>query len=86
MALLEEPIKEPLRLKNYISGEWVESEGQVVEILNPATGRLLAWAPISTPEEVEAAVEAAKEAFPAWRRTPPLARARYLFRLKELLE
>jgi malonate-semialdehyde dehydrogenase (acetylating)/methylmalonate-semialdehyde dehydrogenase len=86
MALLEEPIKEPLRLKNYIGGEWVESEGQVVEILNPATGRLLAWAPISTSEEVEAAVEAAKEAFPQWRRTPPLARARYLFRLKELLE
>lgn len=86
MALLEEPITEPLRLKNYIGGEWVESKGQVKEIVNPATGRLLAWAPVSTLEEVHAAVEAAKEAFPAWRQTPPLARARYLFRLKELLE
>ena len=41
---------------------------------------------MSTEEEVKAAIEAAKEAFPDWRRTPPLARARYLFRLKELLE
>ncbi|MGQ9601892.1 MAG: CoA-acylating methylmalonate-semialdehyde dehydrogenase [Candidatus Bipolaricaulia bacterium] len=87
MALLEEPIKEPLELKNYIAGEWVESASdRVVEIVNPATGRLIARAPISTEAEVKAAVEAAKEAFPAWRRTSPLARARYFFRLKELLE
>ena len=41
---------------------------------------------MSTKEEVEAAVQAAKEAFPAWRATPPVTRARYLFRLKALLE
>jgi len=38
MALLEEPIKEILKLKNYINGEWVESESdQVLDIINPAT-------------------------------------------------
>jgi malonate-semialdehyde dehydrogenase (acetylating)/methylmalonate-semialdehyde dehydrogenase len=42
--------------------------------------------PISTKEEINEAVEAAKEAFHDWRRTTPLARTRILFRLKELLE
>jgi len=41
---------------------------------------------MSSPEEVNAAIAAAKEAFPDWRRTPPLVRARAFFRLKELLE
>lgn len=87
MAVLEEPIKEILHLKNYIDGEWVESgSDQVMDVVNPATGKVIARVPMSTAEEVDAAVEAAKEAFPEWRRTPPLARARCLFRLKELLE
>jgi malonate-semialdehyde dehydrogenase (acetylating)/methylmalonate-semialdehyde dehydrogenase len=86
MAILEEPIKEALEIKNYIDGEWVESEGEVKDVINPATGRVIATVPISTREEIDAAVAAAKEAFPDWRRTPPLARARCLFRLKELLE
>ncbi|RLB01537.1 MAG: methylmalonate-semialdehyde dehydrogenase (CoA acylating) [Deltaproteobacteria bacterium] len=86
MAVLEEPIKEVKVLKNFIGGEWIESKGQLVDVVNPATCKVIAKAPISTEEELNAAVEAAKEAFPIWRRTPPLARARYLFRLKELLE
>ncbi len=86
MAILEEPIKEPLHLKNYIDGEWVESEGERKDVVNPATGKVIATVPISTEDEINEAVEAAKEAFPEWRRTPPLARARCLFRLKQLLE
>ncbi len=87
MSILEEPIKEVLRLNNYINGEWVESESeQIVDIINPATEKTLARVPMSTRDEVNMAVEAAKEAFPDWRRTPPLARARCLFRLKELME
>lgn len=87
MAILEEPIREPLELKNYINGEWVASKStDVKDIVNPATGKLLARVPISTTEEVNAAVEAAKEAFWGWRTTTPLARVRCLFRLKELLE
>jgi malonate-semialdehyde dehydrogenase (acetylating)/methylmalonate-semialdehyde dehydrogenase len=86
MALLEEPIKEVRTLKNYIDGEWVESEGQVVDVVNPATTRTIARVPISTPAEMDAAVKAARAAFPDWRRTTPVARARCLFRLKELLE
>jgi len=86
MALLEEPIKEVVTLKNFIGGEWVESKGEIKDVVNPATGKTIARVPISTKDEIDAAVEAAKEAFPDWRRTPPVARARYLFRLKELLE
>lgn len=86
MAILEEPIKETLILKNYIGGEWVESEGEFIDVVNPATCKVLAKVPVSTRDEINAAVEAAKEAFPEWRRTPPLARVRCLFRLKELME
>jgi len=86
MAILEEPIKEVLTIKNYIGGEWVESEGEIIDVVNPATYKVIAKVPISTKGEINMAVEAAKEAFPEWRRTPPLARARCLFRLKELME
>jgi len=84
--ILEEPIMDVLTLKNYIGDEWVESKGEVVDVVNPATCKTIATVPISTNEEIKAAVEAANEAFPDWRRTPPLARVRCLFRLKELME
>jgi len=86
MAVLEEPIKEPLVLKNYIDGEWVESKGELQDIVNPATGKIIAKVPYSTREEVDEAAQVAKQAYPEWRRTTPLARVRCLFRLKELLE
>ena len=86
MSLLEEPIKEVKKIKNYINGDWVESKGELVDVVNPATCKVIARVPISTEDEINSAVEAAKEAFPEWRRTPPLARARCLFRLKELME
>ncbi len=85
MAILAEPIKEPLELKNYVDGEWVESEGEIKDVDNPATGKIVAAVPFSTKGEINAAVEAAKAAYPDWRRTPPLSRARCLFRLRELL-
>ena len=87
MAILEEPIKEVLELKNYINGEWVDSKSnQKWDVINPTTQKRLARVPMSTKEEVLSAIQAAKEAFPEWRRTTPLARVRCLFRLKELME
>lgn len=86
MALLKEPFEGVLHLRNYVDGEWVDSQGPQVDVVNPATGKAIARVPISTAEEVAGAIEAARLAFPAWRQTPPLARARCLFRLKELLE
>jgi len=86
MAILEEPIKETVEVKNYIDGLWVESQRETQDVVNPVNGEVIARVPISTKEEIDSAVEAAKAAFPDWRRTPPVARARYLFRLEELLE
>jgi len=86
MAALEEPIKEVKTIKNFIDGEWIESKGEIIDVINPATCKTIARVPVSTSDEIDAAVEAAKEAFPDWRATPPVARARCLFRLKELLE
>jgi len=86
MTILEEPVKEVKVLKNYIDEEWVESRGELKDVTNPATGKTIAKVPISTKDELNEAVEAAKEAYPYWRRTTPLARVRCLFRLKELME
>ena len=69
-------------VNNYIDGEWIESKGELKEVVNPATGKTIAKVPISTKEELNKAIEA----YSHWRRTPPLARVRYLFRLKELME
>jgi malonate-semialdehyde dehydrogenase (acetylating)/methylmalonate-semialdehyde dehydrogenase len=74
-------------LQNYIAGSWRRSSAtEFSEVVNPATTELLARTPLSTPADVEAAVQAAAAAFPAWRRTPPGERVQYLFKLKNLLE
>jgi len=87
VVVLEEPIKEVRTLRNYVNGEWVEpSYSELRDVVNPATMKLCAKVPISTAGDVNAAVEAAVEAFPRWRRTPPLTRSRYFYRLKELME
>ncbi len=75
------------RIPNLINGAWGDSRtGRWQDIHNPATGEVLAQVPFSTVDEVDATVSAAQEAFEEWRRTPPLARARILFRFKDLLE
>lgn len=74
-------------LKNYIDGEWVESQSkELLEVRNPATGEVIAHVPLSTAEEVGETARAAQEAFQDWRETTPYARARYMFRLKNLME
>jgi malonate-semialdehyde dehydrogenase (acetylating)/methylmalonate-semialdehyde dehydrogenase len=73
-------------LQNYVGGGWHRSAAtEYVEVLNPATAEILARTPLSTNADVDAAVQAAADAFPAWRRTPPGERVRYLFTLRNLL-
>jgi malonate-semialdehyde dehydrogenase (acetylating)/methylmalonate-semialdehyde dehydrogenase len=75
------------RVKNYINGEWVESEAKEFgDVWCPATGEKIAETPFSTAAEVDKAVQAAKNAFWEWRSTPPTTRARYFFKLKNLFE
>ncbi|HJS71009.1 MAG TPA: CoA-acylating methylmalonate-semialdehyde dehydrogenase [Gaiellaceae bacterium] len=74
-------------LKNYIGGRWVEADGaETIDVVNPANGEVLGQAPLSTRAQVDAAVQAARAAFPEWRATPPLVRARACFDLKYLLD
>jgi malonate-semialdehyde dehydrogenase (acetylating)/methylmalonate-semialdehyde dehydrogenase len=74
-------------LKNYIGGRWVEADGvETLEVTNPASGEALAQVPLSGAAQVDEAVRAAREAFPGWRATPPLERARACFELKYRLE
>jgi malonate-semialdehyde dehydrogenase (acetylating)/methylmalonate-semialdehyde dehydrogenase len=74
-------------IKNYINGEWVESNSSTFgDVWNPARGEKIATVAYSTKEDVDQAVKAAKDAYWEWRATPPLTRARYLFRLKEAFE
>lgn len=72
---------------NYINGEWTASaSGEVFENINPADTRdVICRFPLSTTEDVERAVDAARGAADRWRRTPAPRRAEILFRLGEIL-
>jgi aldehyde dehydrogenase (NAD+) len=72
---------------NYIGGKWVGSvSGETFENINPADTRdVIGRFPLSTKEDIYAAVNAAQEAFNRWRRTPAPRRAEILFRLGEIL-
>lgn len=70
-----------------IGGEWVAAaSGEVIEVLNPATGEVLARVPRGGAADVDAAVSAAAQAFPAWRDTSPSVRASLLNRWAALID
>src|ERR1700691_4065867 len=73
-------------LSNFIDGESVASGGETEAILNPASGEELARAPISSPEDVDRAVRAARRAFDGWTNTTPAQRAQALLALADLVE
>jgi len=74
-------------LRNYVGGEWVApSTTEYVDLSNPATGEALGRVPLSGARDVDQAVAAAQAAFLKWREVPPVVRARYLFKLKFLME
>jgi malonate-semialdehyde dehydrogenase (acetylating) / methylmalonate-semialdehyde dehydrogenase len=88
MAQVEDRAKVETRtIRNYVGGSWVEPDtDERLDVTNPATGEVLAQVPMSTAKDVDRAVTAAREAFPGWRATPPVERARACFELKHLLE
>ena len=71
---------------NLIGGEWSASAGASTPVYNPSTGEVIAACPAGDQAEVNAAVEAAAAAFPAWRETPAVERARVFFRYRQLIE
>ena len=75
------------RLQNFIGGRWVQSTASDwLDVHNPAVGSVIAKVPLSTGRDLDAAVTAARQAFPGWSETPPVVRARTMFRFKALLE
>lgn len=74
-------------LFNYVNGQWQRSSAaDYLDVTNPATGQVLTTVPLTPAREVDAAVQAAAEAFYGWRRIPAVDRIQYLFALKNLLE
>ncbi len=74
-------------LTHVINGERVAgTSGRYGDVFNPATGEVQRQVPYATAEELDAAVQAAKAALPAWAAMPALRRARCMFRLKALIE
>jgi betaine-aldehyde dehydrogenase len=73
-------------LSNFIDGEPVAWNGETEAVLNPATGEELARAPISSAEDVDRAVKAARRAFEGWSNTTPARRAQALLAIADLVE
>jgi malonate-semialdehyde dehydrogenase (acetylating)/methylmalonate-semialdehyde dehydrogenase len=77
----------PRKLQFFADGEWRESRTRTyVDCFDPSTGEVIAFAPQCLTAEVDAAVEAAQRAFPAWAETPASTRVQVLFRMKALLD
>ena len=75
------------RLRNYIDGEFRDAaDGRTIEVTNPATGEVYATSPLSGQADVDAAMEAAAAAFPAWRDTTPSERQKVLLKIADAFE
>jgi len=75
------------RLSNFIGGAYVEARsGATSELVDPSTGEVNAEAPVSGAEDVDAAMTAAADAFPAWRDATPSERSLALFRIADAIE
>ena len=75
------------KYENFVGGEWVgAADGKTMEVLNPATGEVIAEVPASSAKDVDRAVAAAKKALPDWLETTPGERAEILLSLAALIE
>jgi len=74
-------------VQNYINGKFVDaSTARSLDVISPIDGNLLSKVPMSTANDLDAAVTAAKAAFPGWSKTPIKERVQVFFRYKYLLE
>ena len=81
------PVSTLRAIPHWIGGKAVPGDsGRTANVYNPATGQVQALVPLANSAELNAAVAAAADAFPAWSAQPPLRRARVLFRFRELFE
>ncbi|UTW09234.1 CoA-acylating methylmalonate-semialdehyde dehydrogenase [Pseudomonas benzenivorans] len=69
-----------------INGQVINDAARLQDVYNPSTGEVSKQVALASKATVEQAIAAAEAAFPEWRNTPPIKRARVMFRFKELLE
>jgi malonate-semialdehyde dehydrogenase (acetylating)/methylmalonate-semialdehyde dehydrogenase len=73
-------------VQNYVGGAFVSPDVPVADVHDPSSGEVIARVPLSSTREVDAAVRAARAAFPAWAATPIKERVQVFYRYKALLE
>ena len=73
-------------IANLIGSERRRPDGKTLPVFNPATGEVIDHVPLSGPDDVDAAVQAAARAYRSWSRTPVMERVRLMFRFKAVLE
>jgi 1-pyrroline dehydrogenase len=73
--------------QQWISGQWVDSaSGRTAEVVNPATGQVIAHVQASGPEDVDRVADAAAAAFETWQHTTPQDRSLMLLKLADAIE
>jgi malonate-semialdehyde dehydrogenase (acetylating)/methylmalonate-semialdehyde dehydrogenase len=87
---MNRPIEASLEIKDiphWLNGREIPgTSGRTADVFNPARGQVSGRVALASAAEVDAAVQAARAAAPAWAATPPLKRARVMFRFKDLIE
>ncbi len=74
-------------LQNFVNGKFVSPQGtELLDIVNPTNGEVVAQAPVSNAADVDAAMSAAAEAFKTWKRTTPTERQAMLLKLADAIE
>ncbi len=73
-------------ITHLIDGHPVAGTGRSADVFNPSTGTVSGQVPLADDAVIQQAIDSAKAAFPAWRRTPAAKRAQIMFRFKQLLE
>jgi betaine-aldehyde dehydrogenase len=80
-------VSESRTLHNFVNGSYVDAaDGRTSPVVNPATGEAYATAPVSGPQDVDAAMRAAAAAFEGWRDTTPSERQKALIRIADAFE
>ena len=75
------------QLKYLVAGQWKTSAtSKYMDVYDPSVGEVIAQTPCCTEQEVDAAIQSAKDAFPAWSQTPVMKRAQTLYRFRDLLD
>ena len=75
-----------MEILNYINSEWIKpTVTEYFDVINPATGLVIAKTPLGTKADVDSAAKAASEAYVSWRRVPVNDRVQYLFKLRDLM-